>query len=112
MDPLPLPPGRAFAAGLSQQQPVAVVSAGRIDGLTRHLREARHLVSTATVRRDLRAHAFDSSPTFAETGVQREEMRLPVCELSCETACDAACMCICVHSCSSDGVRERASVDA
>ena len=29
--------------------------------------------------------------------MQREEMRLPVCELSCETAYSAACMCLCVH---------------
>ena len=110
VEPLPLPPGRAVAAGLMQQQPAAAALAGRVSGSPR--RSRMRGVPAAAVWRGLRAKGCECNPASAETGVQREEMRLPVCELSCETAYSAACMCLCVHRCSSDDVRERASVDA
>ena len=91
----------------------AAVSSRRVGRSNRRLDStSARGVPAATVSRYLHAHGCDSYPACAETGVQCGEMRLPVCDLSCETACDAACMCICVRSCPSDGVRERASVDA
>ena len=62
--------------------------------------------------RDLRAHGCDSHPACAESGVERSEMRLPVCGSCSGAARSDVCMSHMCAQLSFDGVRERASVDA